>query len=73
MGIKEVITPPRSPWQNPYVEGLIGSIGRECLDHTIIFNGPRRGPNRAPGTHLSQLALGSAAHRIPGEPALASC
>src|ERR1700681_795817 len=38
MGIKQVVTAPRSPWQNPYVERLIGSIRRECLDHTIIFN-----------------------------------
>jgi transposase InsO family protein len=38
MGITEVITAPRSPWQNPYVERLIGSIRRECLDHVIIFN-----------------------------------
>jgi putative transposase len=38
IGIKEVITAPRSPWQNPYVERIIGSIRRECLDHIIIFN-----------------------------------
>ena len=38
MGIKEVVTAPRSPWQNPYVERLIGSIRRECLDHIIIFD-----------------------------------
>ena len=38
MGITEVITAPRSPWQNPYVERFIGSIRRECLDHVIIFN-----------------------------------
>jgi putative transposase len=38
MGITEVITARRSPWQNPYVERLIGSIRRECLDHVIIFN-----------------------------------
>jgi putative transposase len=38
MGIKEIVTAPRSPWQNPYVERLIGSIRRECLDHIIIFN-----------------------------------
>src|SRR5262249_15730657 len=38
MGITEVITAPRSPWQNPYVERLIGSIRRECLDHVIILN-----------------------------------
>ena len=34
MGIKEVMTVPRSPWQNPFVEGLIGSIRRNCLDRT---------------------------------------
>jgi len=33
MGIKQVVTAPRSPWQNPYVDRLIGSIRRECLDH----------------------------------------
>ena len=38
MGITEVATAPRSPWQNPYVERVIGSIRRECLDHVIIFN-----------------------------------
>ena len=38
IGIKEVVTAPRSPWQNAYVERLIGSIRRECLDHIIIFN-----------------------------------
>ena len=32
MGIKEVVTAPRSPWQNPYTERLIGSIRRDCLD-----------------------------------------
>ena len=34
----DFITAPRSPWQNPYAERLIGSIRRECLDHVIIFN-----------------------------------
>ena len=38
MGIEEVLTAPRSPWQSPYVERIIGSIRRECLDHVIIFN-----------------------------------
>ena len=38
MGIAEVITAPRSPWQNPYAERLIGSIRRECLDHVIILS-----------------------------------
>ena len=31
-------TAPRSPWQNPYVERLIASVRRECLDHSIILN-----------------------------------
>ena len=38
MGIAEVISAPASPWQNPYVERLIGSIRRECLDHVIVIN-----------------------------------
>jgi putative transposase len=38
MGITEVITAPRSPWQNACVERVIGSIRRECLDHIVIFN-----------------------------------
>ena len=38
MGITEVVTAPRSPWQNPYVERVIGSIRRERLDHIVIFN-----------------------------------
>ena len=37
MAIEEVIIAPRAPWQNPYVERLIGSIRRECLDHVIVF------------------------------------
>ncbi len=35
--INEVITAPLSPWQNPYVERVIGSIRRECLNYTIII------------------------------------
>ena len=38
MGIKEVLIAPRSPWQNPYAERLIGSIRRERLNHFIVFN-----------------------------------
>jgi putative transposase len=38
MGIEDVLIAPRSPWQNPYVERLIGSILRECLDHVIILH-----------------------------------
>ena len=36
MNIQTVRTVPRSPWQNAYVERLIGSIRRECLDHVIV-------------------------------------
>jgi putative transposase len=38
MGIHEVTTAPRSPWQNPYVERLIGTLRRECLDHVVVLN-----------------------------------
>lgn len=34
----EILSAPRSPWQNAYVERLIGSIRRECLDHVIVLN-----------------------------------
>jgi putative transposase len=37
LGIEEVLIAPRSPWQNPYCERLVGSIRRECLDHVIVF------------------------------------
>jgi putative transposase len=38
MGIAEVVSSPMSPWQSPYVERLIGSIRRECLDHVIVIS-----------------------------------
>jgi transposase InsO family protein len=37
-GLASVRTAPRSPWQNPYVERVIGSIRRECVDHVIVVN-----------------------------------
>ena len=37
MGIRDHPTAPRSPWQNPYAERLIGSIRRECLDHVVVM------------------------------------
>jgi putative transposase len=37
MGIKQVLSAPRSPWQRTYVERVIGTIRRECLDHLIVF------------------------------------
>ncbi len=41
----EVKLAPRAPWQNPYVERLIGTLRRECLDHVVILN----------ATHLRRL------------------
>jgi transposase InsO family protein len=38
VGFEEVLTVARSPWQNPYVERLIGTIRRDCLGHVIVFN-----------------------------------
>jgi len=38
MGIEEVVCAPRSPWQNPYCERIVGSIRRECLNHVIVLN-----------------------------------
>ncbi|MGH9626789.1 MAG: integrase core domain-containing protein [Bryobacteraceae bacterium] len=38
IGIKQVLSTPRSPWQRAYVERVIGTIRRECLDHLIVFN-----------------------------------
>jgi hypothetical protein len=38
MGIKQVLSVPRSPWQRAYIERLIGTIRRECLDHLIVFD-----------------------------------
>jgi putative transposase len=38
MGIEEVVIAASSPWQSPYVERLIGSIRRECLDRLIVLS-----------------------------------
>ena len=38
MGIRDRPTSFRAPWQNGYVERLIGSIRRECTDHLIVFS-----------------------------------
>jgi Integrase core domain len=63
MGMEEVLTAPRSPWQNPFVERLVGSIRRECLDHVIVWN--ERSLRRTLHTYLAyyqrsrtHLALG---------------
>jgi putative transposase len=38
LGIEEVRTAIRSPWQNSYCERLLGTIRRECLDYIIVVN-----------------------------------
>jgi transposase InsO family protein len=38
MGIRDRTTPACSPWQNAYAERLIGSVRRDCLDHTVVFS-----------------------------------
>jgi putative transposase len=38
LGIAQIVTAPRSPWQNGYCERVIGTIRRECLDHVIVLN-----------------------------------
>jgi putative transposase len=50
-GIKQVLSAPRSPWQRAYVERLIGSIRRECLDYIIIFG--ERSLHRALASYAS--------------------
>jgi transposase InsO family protein len=37
LGIAEVMTAPRSPWQNPFAERLVGSVRRDCLNHVIVL------------------------------------
>jgi hypothetical protein len=55
MGIRDRPIAPRSPWQNPYVEHLVGTLRRECLDHVLIF-GER---------HLLELETTSDAKALP--------
>ena len=38
MGVRQVLIAPKAPWQNPFVERVIGSIRRECLDHVLVLN-----------------------------------
>ena len=52
MGIRDRPTSFHSPWQNGYVERLIGSVRRECTDHLIVFN----------AEHLQRIFAGYAAY-----------
>jgi putative transposase len=38
MGNQQKLISPKSPWQNPFVERLVGSRRRECLDRVIVFH-----------------------------------
>ena len=38
LGIEEVLSAPHSPCQRAYIERVIGSIRRECIDQVIVFN-----------------------------------
>ena len=37
LDIEEVVIAPQSPWQSPYVERVIGTLRRECLDHVVVL------------------------------------
>jgi transposase InsO family protein len=37
MGIRELVTAPNSPWQNAYVERVIGTVRRELLDNVVLL------------------------------------
>ena len=58
MGINQVLSAPRSPWQRAYVERVIGTIRRECLDFIILIN----------ESHLSRTIREWAAHYNGGRP-----
>jgi transposase InsO family protein len=68
LGSEEVLSAPRSPWQSPYVERLIGSIRRECLDNVVVL--PRRHLHRIltayfePADFAEQRIANNAARRI---------
>jgi len=63
MGIDEGVTAPRSRWQNPFVERVIGTLRRECLDHVIVWNERVAPPPQAVPRLLSRMANAP----LPGE------
>jgi hypothetical protein len=55
MGIRDRPISPRSPWHNPYIERLIGTVRRECLDRMLTFG----------ESHLRQILSSYAAYYNP--------
>jgi hypothetical protein len=51
LGITEVLTASRSPWQNPFAERVIGSVRHECLDPVLVLN--ERHLHRIPTRYLT--------------------
>jgi putative transposase len=60
LGIKDVPSAPHAPWQRAYVERVIGSIRRECLDHLIIRT--NAGPPEHETPYFDSRCLESEAH-----------
>ncbi len=74
MGIKQVLSAPRSPWQRAYVERVIGTIRRECLDHMISLQRakPVPPPARISGILSSESharGIGEGQSRATADPA----
>ena len=73
MGSAEVLTAPRSPWQNPFAERVIGTIRRELLDQVIVLNeGHLRRRLRAYLRYYHGRALTSPSRRMRPSRALSS-
>jgi hypothetical protein len=70
MGIAEVVSAVRSPWQNAYVERVIGSIRRDCLEQIVILNERHQrrvlstyiATTTAPISHSTRIARNRARH-----------
>lgn len=66
LGIRTLRTTPRSPWQNAYVERVIGSIRRECLNHVIVLS--QTGLRVILAEYLAYYNNGRAHQGIGGQP-----